>query len=199
MPEMLHTSIALRTLIDTAPVRAPTTHRRTVYAMSTCKAVVLNEGKLNFDKKVQLDALATVAEISKHEDTTTEQVNSTDAVSPNRPLLMGTHVIPPMWWTGPGVSRCWSEWATAMCSSLRRCRCQHTSSSSFLPLCASSARLGQVQAGKVIRTRLNPLRAGKVVVESHVPYAPLAPNRSRLLIQPPYTVVALAPSVFILP
>ena len=54
--------------------------------MSTCKAVVLNEGKLNFDKKVQLYALATVAEISKHEDTTTEQVKSTDAVSPNRPL-----------------------------------------------------------------------------------------------------------------
>ena len=98
---MLHTSIALRTLIDTAPVRAPTTHRRTVYAMSTCKAVVLNEGKLNFDKKVQLDALATVAEISKHEDTTTEQVNSTNALSPSRPLLMDpcdpSHVVDWPW------------------------------------------------------------------------------------------------------
>lgn len=50
--------------------------------MSVCKAVVLNEGKLNFDKKVQLDALATVVEIGKYEDTTTEQVKINDVASP---------------------------------------------------------------------------------------------------------------------
>ena len=42
--------------------------------MDLCKAVVLNESKLNFDGQISFDALAEIAVLSRHNETNTDQV-----------------------------------------------------------------------------------------------------------------------------
>ena len=42
--------------------------------MDPLSAVVLNEGKLNFDDKLKFDALASEAAITIHKETSTEEV-----------------------------------------------------------------------------------------------------------------------------
>ena len=48
--------------------------------MQALNAVVLNERKLNFDGKISFDALEEVTALSRHEETSTEQVRERDAV-----------------------------------------------------------------------------------------------------------------------
>jgi hypothetical protein len=45
--------------------------------------VIFNEAKLNFDKKLTLDALSSLADVRSFEDTTPEQVVVTSKPSPS--------------------------------------------------------------------------------------------------------------------